>query len=298
MELTKIKGNTYYIKAPTNTGVYVFKNKNCILIDTGISNTQARQVDDILTKNNLHPKYIINTHNHIDHCGGNHYFQKNYPGCLVYSSSKERVFMENIELCPAILWGSTPIKDIYKINKPFTVDFTLKYGINKINDEKFEVISLPGHTEEHIGIITPEKVCFLGDAIFSKETLKKYSIPYLYDIDHSLETLEYIKTLDADFFVISHGNEIVPKEEIEDLCNKNIENINKYTDDILELLDQPLSKEDLLQNIAILNNLEMGIFQYYINQSTISAFLSHLISKNLVNHSVEDGKLYFFKKPQ
>jgi len=34
MELIKIKGNSYYIKAHTNIGVYMFKNKNCILIDT------------------------------------------------------------------------------------------------------------------------------------------------------------------------------------------------------------------------------------------------------------------------
>ncbi len=35
MELTKIKGNSYYINFPTNIGVYIFKNKNCLLIDTG-----------------------------------------------------------------------------------------------------------------------------------------------------------------------------------------------------------------------------------------------------------------------
>ena len=34
MELTKIKGSTYYINAPTNIGIYVFKNKNCLIIDT------------------------------------------------------------------------------------------------------------------------------------------------------------------------------------------------------------------------------------------------------------------------
>ena len=43
MELTKIKGSTYYINAPTNIGIYVFKNKNCLIIDTGINNTQARK---------------------------------------------------------------------------------------------------------------------------------------------------------------------------------------------------------------------------------------------------------------
>ena len=81
MQFNKIKGNTYFIDAPTNIGVYVFKNKTCLLIDTGIDNTQAGKIDEVLKAQGLHPRYIINTHSHADHCGGNSYFKKNYPGC-------------------------------------------------------------------------------------------------------------------------------------------------------------------------------------------------------------------------
>ncbi len=105
MELTKINGNTYFINAPTNIGVYTYKNKNCLLIDTGINNTAARKIDNILIENKLHAKYIINTHSHIDHCGGNNYFKDNYTGSLIYSSAKEKLFMENQELRPN---SSTP----------------------------------------------------------------------------------------------------------------------------------------------------------------------------------------------
>lgn len=53
MELTKIKGNTFYINAPTNIGVFSYKNKNCLLIDTGINNTAARKIDNVLAENRL-----------------------------------------------------------------------------------------------------------------------------------------------------------------------------------------------------------------------------------------------------
>ena len=59
LELNKIKGNTYFIDGPTNIGVYAFKNKFCILIDSGLDNSAARKIDDILKENKLHPKYII-----------------------------------------------------------------------------------------------------------------------------------------------------------------------------------------------------------------------------------------------
>lgn len=296
MPLNKIKGSTYYINASTNCGVFVFKNKNCLLIDTGINNTEAKKLDQMLAENNLHPKYIINTHNHLDHCGGNIYFQKNYPGCLVYTSIKEKLFMENGEFQASILSSSVPIKGIDKSNKPLSVDFVLDYGINKINEEKFEVISLKGHSIDQIGIVTPEKVCFLGDSIFSDEILQKYYFPYLYDIEESINTLNRIKDIDADYFLISHANDILNKEQIVLLANKNLENIETYIIQILELLEQPLSREDLLENISILNDLSLNFYQYHLNFGGISAFITYLYAKGLINYSIENGKLYYFKE--
>lgn len=298
MNLSKIKGNTYYIDATTNSGIFVFKNKNCLIIDTGSNNTEAKKIEQAIQENNLHPKYIINTHNHLDHCGGNHYFQKNYPGCLVYTSLREKLFMENQELQPSILSSSSPMKPITSSNKPINVDFILDYGINKINDEKFEIIPLKGHSIEQIGIITPEKVCFLGDSIFSEEILEKYSFPYLYDIAESINTLNRIKELDADYFVISHSSSILSKEQIISLSDKNLENIKRYEKQILDLLDQPLTREDILENITILNDLSLNFYQYHLNFAGVSAFIAYLYSKDLVNYSIDDGKLYYYKKSE
>jgi glyoxylase-like metal-dependent hydrolase (beta-lactamase superfamily II) len=298
MALVKVKGSTYYINAVTNSGVFVFKNKNCIIIDTGSNNSDAKKIDEILIENNLHPKYIINTHNHLDHSGGNTYFQKSYSGCLVYTSSKEKLFMENPEIQASILCSSAPFKGIDRSNKPLVVDFTLDYGINKINDEKFEVVSLRGHSIDQIGIITPEKVCFLGDSIFSNEILEKYSFPYLYDIEESINTLNRIKDIDADYFVISHANDVLNSEQIKTLVNKNLENIDSYKNQILDLLDQPMTREDILENLAILNDLDFNFYQYHLNFNGVSAFVSFLISKGLIEYSIEDGKLYYFKKTE
>ncbi|BAH07427.1 MBL fold metallo-hydrolase [Clostridium kluyveri] len=295
MNLNKIKGSTYYIDAPTNCGIFIFKNKNCLIIDTGINNGDAKRIETILIENNLHPKYIINTHSHMDHCGGNLYFKKNYPGCLVYTSKGEKIFMENPDLFSSILSCCHPSKAFNKINKSIDVDFILDYGINKLNDEKFNIISLPGHSKDHIAIVTPEKVCFLGDSIFSSEILNKYSLPYLYNIEDSLSSLNTIKELEADYFVISHSEKILTKEEIINLAQANITNICKYEDEILALLDQPLTREDILENITILNELSLDFHQYHLNFSGVCAFINYLYDNKLVDYSIEDGKLYYFK---
>ncbi|WP_368488154.1 MBL fold metallo-hydrolase [Clostridium sp. BJN0013] len=295
MNLNKIKGSTYYIDAPTNCGIFIFKNKNCLIIDTGINNGDAKKIETLLLENNLHPKYIINTHSHMDHCGGNLYFKKNYPGCLVYTSKGEKIFMENPDLFSSILSCCHPSKAFNKSSKPIDVDFILDYGINKLNDEKFNIISLPGHSKEHIAIVTPEKVCFLGDSIFSSEILDKYSFPYLYNIEDSLTSLNTIKELEADYFVISHSEKILTKEEIINLAQANITNIYKYKDEILDLLEQPLTREDILENITILNELSLDFHQYHLNFAGICAFINYLYNNKLIDYSIEDGKLYYFK---
>ncbi len=296
MELNKINGNSYWIKAGTNIGVFTFKNKNCLLIDTGINNTSARKKDEVLKASNLHPKYIINTHSHLDHCGGNNYFTENYPGCVTYTSLKESLFMENQELRPYTLFNSKAPNSVKSSNKPINVDNILEYGVNKINDEKIEIISLKGHSIEQIGVVTPDKVCYLGDGIFSEDIINKYSLPYLYDIDNSISTLNSIKDIEADFFIVSHGEGLYNREEIIALADKNICNIEKYCEQLIELAEQPSTKEDLLQNICILNDLSMDFNQYYINQAALSAFIAYLVNKNILEHSVENEKLYYYRK--
>jgi glyoxylase-like metal-dependent hydrolase (beta-lactamase superfamily II) len=296
MNLEKIKGNTYYINAPTNIGVYSFKNKNCILVDTGINSTQARKINSVLLENKLHPKFIINTHGHLDHCGGNNFFTEEYPGCLVYTSQKEKVYMENIELDSIMIYSSIPSREIEKFRKSFKVDFTLEYGINKINDEKFEILPLKGHSAEQIGIVTPEKVCFLGDSIFSKEIMEKYGIPYLLHIGDSENSLNYMKEIDADYFVISHSDGVIERKGFLELIELNLQNVDKFKHMILELLEQPLTREDILENICVLNDYRLSFKQYHLYIASITAFLTNLFDAGLIEYSIENGRLYYFKK--
>ena len=297
MMLNKIEGSSYYIDAPTNIGVYVFKNKNCLLVDSGINSTQAKKIDEVLIQNDLHPKYIINTHSHIDHCGGNLYFKNNYPGVLIYTSQSEKLFMDNPLLHSYAQYSANPIKEIVRNNKVVPVDSVIDYGLNKINDEKFEIIPLKGHSIEQIGILTPEKVCYLGDSIFSENIIEKYSFPYLINIEDSINTLKSIADIDGDFFMVSHSSVLYTKNEIVALVNKNLQNIEDYINQISDLLDQPLTKEDLLENLIIINELKVKSLNEYHNYfSSVSAFLSYLYEKSNISFSIEDGKVYYFKK--
>jgi len=299
MQLTKINGNTYYLPAPTNIGVFQFKDKYTLLIDTGDNNQQARKIADIIQDNHLSIKYIVNTHNHIDHAGGNMFYQEHYPGSLIYSSEDEKLFLENGYLFPMYLYGGSPINELarhFLKSKKLRVDEILTPGSCKINDEKFEIIPLPGHARGQIGIGTRDRVCFLGDSLFSREIIAKYSFPFLFDIEDQLGSYRTIEELDYDWFVIGHASQIYSQSEIKDLVQFNRKNLEYYLDLALDLFAQPHTREELLEEICILEELQLDYKEYYFSLSTIGAIITYLHNGEKLNYQLENGKLYYYRK--
>jgi glyoxylase-like metal-dependent hydrolase (beta-lactamase superfamily II) len=294
VDLVRIKGSTYYLPGPTNSGVYVFENKECLLIDPGINNSRAKRIEEVLAANGLYLKYIINTHAHLDHCGGNIYLKKAYPDCLVCASGKEKIFMENPFLLTVMLYSAKPLRGLERSPRRFPVDVVLKEGSIRLQDQTFEIIPLAGHTWGQIGVITPERVCFVGDSVFSHGTLDKYSLPYLFDVEESVATLNYLREIDASSFLIAHDEQgIISREEMASLVARNLANIDKYLQQILKLLDRPLSREEVLKNLVIVNGLKMNLMEYHLLLSTVSAFIKHLNDGGLITYSIEDGNLFY-----
>lgn len=123
-------------------------------------------------------------------------------------------------------------------------------------------------------------MCFLGDSIFSECILEKYSIPYLCSIEDSLKAQEYIKEIDADIFVVAHS-----------------ESINGLLEECKTILEQPQTREDLLQNIMILNEMpDPEYVQYLLYLSSTSAIIANLYDRGYLENYIENGKLYYFVK--
>lgn len=63
-----------------SANMVLIKDKKSILIDSGFK-SDVTETERFLIDNHVSPKdlnFIINTHYHSDHVGGNHYFQNNY----------------------------------------------------------------------------------------------------------------------------------------------------------------------------------------------------------------------------
>lgn len=295
MELLKVRGRTYYIPNVTNVGVYRYRNGYCLLVDSGIDNTTGRRVIELLEKENLRVKYVINTHSHADHIGANTQIKEMHPGTIVATSRFEKMFIENNLLAGMMLYGASPLPDLssrFTKAKEISVDLELDPGTVKLEDKEFEIISLPGHTPGQIGVITEDNVIFCGDAFFSKEKLQKYRLPYLFDIDKQLKTLNYLLESEYDGYVIAHEDNRLA--DAKKTIKLNIENIKENIDLMLDFLAQPLTREDLTECIINEYKISMNITQYFITLTSTSAFLTYLMEKDAIDMDIIDGKIYFY----
>jgi glyoxylase-like metal-dependent hydrolase (beta-lactamase superfamily II) len=164
-------------------------------------------------------KYLINTEGHIDHIFGNHWFAGVAPvigheklndlfwtvagelDCYDYSVDViQRQDKASLHLMPS--------REDYIVNRPqitFGDHMTLRLG-----DHTFELYHTPGHSPSQICVYIPEeRVAFTGDTLFSNCQTWLHSA----EIDLLLGTLNFLETLDVDWFVPGHGP-VVGKEFI------------------------------------------------------------------------------------
>lgn len=299
MEMIKIKSRNYYIKGGTNTGLYIFKDKYCVLIDPGISNARGNRIIKFLKENNIRPKAVIITHEHSDHYGATNKIIEEFSGCKVYASKECKKIIKDPSIYMHYTSGgeSNKIFEKFFSNRNFMIENIEILEKNlKLNDYKFEIIDLKGHSNGQIGILTEEKVFFIGDSLFDEDILKKYNLPYLFSIKDQLNTLNIIKDIDFEYLVLGHSKSIFNKKQAIDLINLNKKNIYKYIDLAKELLEESLTKEDLLSQIIILNDLKLNYKEYYFSATTVNSLISYLIDIDYLDYSLENGKIYYYKK--
>ena len=132
------------IPIPCLNDNYAYIVKDNITKTVGVVDpSEAEPIINYLKKEKLELNYILNTHHHFDHIGGNIELQKLYKSKIIgFKDDKHRIPGINITL-----------NDGEKF----------KFGKSQI-----KVIHIPGHTSGHICFFfEKEKIAFTGDTLFS-----------------------------------------------------------------------------------------------------------------------------------
>jgi glyoxylase-like metal-dependent hydrolase (beta-lactamase superfamily II) len=152
----------------------------------------------------------------------------------------------------------------------------------------WELIPLPGHFFDMVGFRTPDDVVYLADSLLSRETLDKYQIGFIYDVEAYLNTLESIKNMEAKMFIPSHS---AATENIAELAQYNIDKVHQIAEKIISLCTQPVNFEKLLQMLFAEYGLLMTFEQYVLVGSTVRSYLVWLRNQGKLTARFEDNLL-------
>jgi len=121
---------------------YIINDENSKTIGV-VDPSESRPIISYLEKKNLKLNYILNTHHHFDHVGGNLELKKTY-------NAKVVGFIDDKHRIPGI---DVTVKD----NEQWI------FGKSKVR-----ILHIPGHTLGHICFFfESEKIAFTGDTLFS-----------------------------------------------------------------------------------------------------------------------------------
>lgn len=279
--MKKILDNLYMFESKTN--VLLYKNKKkCILIDTGKSINLKSEIKEYIDNNKLKLKGIINTHAHSDHVSNN-----DIENCKVYANKLERTLLENYTLQLDLLYGGKHpkfLENSFLSSKSFKT-----HKLPKMKNIKY--VNLEGHSYNMIGVIIENKVIYIGDALFSEKELK--GIPYIYDIEKHLNTIEQLKKY-KDLIIISPHCGII--NNLEETINQNKEKINKTKQMIINMCKKEKTINDILEHIIKEKQIELNKINYYPITATIRSFISYLLDKDIIEMDFKKNNLYYKTK--
>lgn len=284
-ELIQVSDRCFYIQNPAKIGIYK-AGSEVFLIDSGNDKDAGKKVKKILDQNGWTLRAVFNTHSHADHIGGNRYLQSQ-TGCAVYASGIERDFTEHPILEPSFLYGANPPKDLrHKFlmaqesdAQPLTAD-CLPDGLT--------ALPLPGHSWDMVGFRTADDVVFLADCLSGKETLEKYQISFLTDVQAYLDTLHAVKEMKASLFIPSHAE---PTEDIAPLAQLNIDKVHEIAESILDICSVSVSFENILKQLFDRYMLTMTFEQHALVGSTVRSYLTWLKERGELKIAFADNML-------
>lgn len=285
-ELIQISEHDYYFDCPAKIGLVREDDTHVVLIDSGNDKDAAKKVLRALDANGWQLRAVFNTHSHADHIGGNKLLQSK-TGCKIYAPGVECDFTNHPILEPVSLWGGYPMKELQhkflmaqeSAAEPLTEE-VLPAGMT--------AIPLPGHCFDMAGFRTADGNVFLADCLSSRDTLEKYGIGYLWDVEAYLSTLESVKTMEANCFVPAHA---AASAEIAGLAQYNIDAVRNAGEKIRALCGEGIGLDALLQKVFAGYGLTMTIQQYALIGSTVRSYLVWLQKLGKVQYFISENML-------
>ncbi len=196
---------------------------HALLIDTGYGLDDPTPIIKSITDL---PLYVLNSHGHIDHAGGNGFFEKAYmhpddiePYTRQNGEEMRRGVVETLKFFQKILFFRRIVPKNLDVEKYAKVEFDNFIDIREgfefdLGGLTAKIIELPGHTKGSVGILIEElRLLYTTDAICPATWL---FLPESTKLSEYVKSIEKALSIDFDYFITGHSPKLFPKKDMYD----------------------------------------------------------------------------------
>lgn len=226
---THVLGNTWCLNLHVTIPVYFLNDREVVLLDTGYAKLDRADLVTLLEEQNLRVRAILGSHSHNDHSGSHAYFQKQQ-GTEVILHEVEAAIVSDYSMM-TVAYAPGTIEDmrshfsdlLLRADRTFCTEET----DIEIDGAVFGLIPLPGHTPGHTGIVTPDQVFYVGDAVLSEAVLETAKLPSTRNWAEDIESKKRMMSAKYPKYILAHTGVY---DQITDLIELNIaDKVNRAT---------------------------------------------------------------------
>ena len=269
MEMLHVLGNTYAAVGRTALlPIYKLNERDIVLIDTGYAKLDRAGLVNLLDGSGLVPKYVLCSHAHFDHTGNVRYLQERYGAKAILSLIEAGISVNPDSYRAnyvALTYGKS--RELF-LEECFTADRVLRETDTslELDGRTFGILPLPGHSAGHLGFVTPDGAAYVGDCLISQSEIDGAKLPTSMFIARDLESKAYLKTTDYPVYILAH-KEVVRREALEGLIDRNIGFIQRKRAELLEVLEDGMTFSEWIgafcqrENVRTHNELKFSIVE-------------------------------------
>lgn len=259
----------FLLQGNKSSNIYFINQKDGIIIDTGHPHQAAENLNHLkefgITENDV--KYIINTHSHPDHVGGNVEFLNYFSDVKIISSIKTQPYIKKKKQY-ALYEDIEDAAEYYPIHIEVTDKEQLNLG-NKI----FKFIETPGHTTDSVSIEFEDNILFSGDTLYQNVVPQ---VDYYNDLPISLQQLKnsYEKLAVKNYIKVfpGHGSPFEDLDKVFAMLYRKIERFDRNPQLLLVNTICPLIELYLKKNPGKTMEQILPVFCEYLNRPLSAGF--------------------------
>jgi glyoxylase-like metal-dependent hydrolase (beta-lactamase superfamily II) len=294
MKLTVVKRNTCDLEGEELIPLYKVGEDKCILLDTGLL-IERQELEDSLHEYGLTPIGVLTSHAHVDHCANNGYLQEKY-GTKIAMTFPEAGMCSTIMTLKCYFLTLTPgiveQDSSCMVHRPDVIvpDTDGEFAFCGVT---FRIVHTPGHSSGHIAIITPDNVCYVGDALLSRDR-QNAKLPYaLHHTAARASRDKLARETACDYYIMAHRG-ICTGADLPSLVRDNNDLFLRRAEEILALIDTPMPFSTIDQKVcahySLLTRQPRRALRFERN---VRFFVEFLADEGYLNMECVEGTVYY-----